>query len=141
MDGHDYAPSVALVYEDQVATRPVVLDESMLFKRWTSLREVNEGGLGTGWFRRRTDVDASGEVLVIGGDGFAVFLETCQIALDGIDRHPPRLAQRTAPRNTSGKCGNEYSVSALGLRPENNLVAHGPMVREDGTSFKRYASL
>ena len=110
------------------------------FRMRTSLRGVNEGGLGTGWFRRGTDVDAGGEALVIGGDGFAVFFETCQIALDRIDGHPPRLAQRTAPRNTSGKCGDEYGVAAFWFRPENDLIAHGPKVREHATLFKQYAS-
>ena len=32
VDGHDDTPSVARVYEDQVATRLVVLDESRLFQ-------------------------------------------------------------------------------------------------------------
>ena len=140
MGGRYNAPPMAGVYEDQVAVGLVSSTNPCSFKMRMSLGGVNDGGLGTGWFRRGTDVDAGGEALVIGGDGFAVFLETRQRALDRIDGHPPRLAQRTAPRNTSGKCGDEYGVAAFGLRPENDLIAHGPMVREHATLFKRYAS-
>jgi len=92
-----------------------------------------------GGFRGRTDADAGGKALVIGGDGLAVFLDTCQIALDRIDGHPPRLAQRTTPRNAPRKDGHEDRVPSFRLRPENDLVAHGQSVSRTVTRFKRSA--
>lgn len=77
--------------------------------------------------------------LTLSDDKLAVFLETCQVPLDRIDGHLPRLAQRTPPRNTSGKGGDEYGVAALGFRTQNDLKTHGPIVREYAAWFKPHA--